>query len=216
MENDNSLFSKIFMWMFIGLAITFGVGYYISSDLNLILKIFQNSTYLIIAIAEVVIAIILGARINKMSPMTAKILFIAYAALTGLTFSSIFIVYEISSIIYVFAISAIIFLVFGLLGYFTKIDLTKISTILFMLLLGIIILSFANIFIGSETLDLGLCIIGLVVFLVYIAYDIQKIKRKLYNISNQENLAIYGALELYLDFINIFIRLLQLFGKNDN
>jgi FtsH-binding integral membrane protein len=114
----------------------------------------------------------------------------------------------------VFGITALIFLIFALIGYYTKIDLTKLGVYLFMALLGVIICSLINIFVGSATFDLGLTIVCLIIFIAYIAYDMQVIKKRLYHIAEEDNLAIYGALQLYLDFINIFIRLLQLFGKS--
>ena len=209
---DNKLFAKVFMWMFVGLAITFGTGYYVSINQNMLFNVF-GSYYWILVIAEIVVVIWLSARIKKMKPMTAKILFCLYSFLTGLTFSSIFVVYQITSIVYVFGITALIFLIFALIGYFTKIDLTKIGIYLFMALLGVIICSIINMFIGNSTFDLGLTIICLIIFIIYIAYDVQIIKRNLYMITEEDNLAIYGALQLYLDFINIFLRLLQLFGK---
>ena len=210
---NNKIFSKVFFWMFIGLAITFGVGYYVSINSNMLYNVF-NTYYLVLVIAELVVVIWLSARIRKMKPMTAKILFCLYSFLTGLTFSSIFVVYKITSIVYVFGITSLIFLIFALIGYFTKIDLTKIGIYLFMALLGVIICSIVNIFIGSETFDLGLTIICLIIFIIYIAYDIQIIKRNLYMIGEEDNLAIYGALQLYIYFINIFLRLLQLFGRS--
>ena len=213
MIESKNVFSKVFMWMFIGLAITFGIGYYVSVNPNMLFKEF-GGYYWLLVIAELVVVIWLSARIRKMKPTTAKILFCAYSFLTGLTFSSIFVVYEISSIIYVFGITALLFLIFALIGYFTKIDLTKIGVYLFMALLGVIICSIINIFVGSETFDLGITIVCLIVFIIYIAYDMQIIKRNLYLIPEEDNLAIYGALQLYLDFINIFLRLLQLFGRS--
>lgn len=213
MLEQNKIFSKVFFWMFIGLAITFGVGYYVSLNENMIYNIFGKSYWLLV-ITELVVVIVLSARIRKMQPMTAKILFCVYSFLTGLTFSSIFLAYNIMSIIYVFGITSLIFLIFALLGYFTKMDLTKIGIYLLMALVGIIICSIVNIFVGSETFDLGIMIICVLVFIVYVAYDVQVIKRNFYQIDREDNLAIYGALQLYLDFINIFLRLLQLFGKN--
>jgi len=213
MLQDNKIFSKIFFWMFIGLAITFGVGYYVALNENMLYNVF-SSYYIFLIIAEIVVVIWLSARIRKMSPTTAKILFCLYSFITGLTFSSIFVVYRMTSIISVFGITALIFLIFALIGHFTKIDLSKLSVYLFMALIGIIICSIINMFVGSETFDLGITIVALIVFIIYVAYDIQLIKRNLYQISEEDNLAIYGALELYLDFINIFLRLLQLFGKS--
>lgn len=213
MLQDNKIFSKIFFWMFIGLAITFGIGYYVSINENMLYNVFSKY-YIFLIIAELVVVIWLSARIRKMKPTTAKLLFCSYSFLTGLTFSSIFVVYQMTSIVMVFGITSLIFLIFALIGYFTKLDLTKIGTYLFMILLGIIICSLINMFVGSETFDLALTIICLIVFIVYVAYDIHIIKRNLYAIEEEDNLAIYGALQLYLDFINIFLRLLQLFGRS--
>ena len=213
MIQDNKIFSKIFFWMFVGLAITFGIGYYVSINENMLYNVFSKYYFLLI-IAELVVVIWLSARIRKMKPATAKILFCLYSFLTGLTFSSIFVVYQITSIVMVFGITSLIFLIFALIGYYTKIDLTKIGIYLFMILIGVIICSIINMFVGSNGFDLVLTIICLIVFIAYIAYDIQIIKRNLYYISEEDNLAIYGALQLYLDFINIFLRLLQLFGRS--
>jgi len=213
MLKENKLFSKIFFWMFIGLAITFGIGYYVSLNENMLFNVFSKY-YIFLIIAELVVVIWLSARINKMKPTTAKILFCLYSFITGLTFSSIFVVYHMTSIIMVFGITSLIFLIFALIGYYTNIDLTKLGIYLFMALLGVIICSIINMFVGSQTFDLGITIVCLVIFIAYIAYDVQIIKRKLLYINEEDNLAIYGALQLYLDFINIFLRLLQLFGKN--
>ena len=213
MIETNKLFSKVFMWMFIGLAITFGIGYYVSLNSNMLYNIFSKY-YFLFVIAELVVVIFLSARIRKIKPTTAKILFCAYSFLTGLTFSSIFVIYKLTSIIYVFGITALLFLVFALIGYFTKIDLSKIGVYLFMALIGVIICSIINMFVRSEGFDLGITIVCLLVFIAYIAYDMQVIKRNLYLIPEEDNLAIYGALQLYLDFINIFLRLLRLFGNS--
>ena len=210
----NKIFSKVFLWMFIGLAITFGVAYYVSTNDNMVYNLFSGSKYWIFWLLEFVVVIVLSARIHKLNPMTAKVLFLLYSGLTGLTLSSVFILYDIISIVYTFAITSGLFLVFGLLGYFTKIDLTRIGIYLVMALFGVIIASLINMFIGSEVFDLGLCILALVIFLAYVAYDIQLIKRNMYGIDREDNLVIYGALQLYLDFINLFIRLLRFFGKN--
>ena len=200
------------MWMFIGLAITFGIGYYVSLNENMLYNVFAKYFFVFI-IAEFLVAFILSLRIRQMNPLTAKILFCVYSFLTGLTFSSIFVVYKVTSIVYVFGITSLLFLVFALIGYFTNIDLSKIGIYLFMALLGVIVCSIINIFVKSSTFDFVITIICLIVFIAYIAYDIQVIKRNLYSIPETDNLAIYGALQLYLDFINIFLRLLRLFGN---
>ena len=213
MLESNKIFSKVFFWMFIGLAITFGVGYYVSLNENMLYNVFSKYLWFFL-IAEFIVVIALSAGIRKMQPLTAKILFCVYSFLTGLTFSSIFVVYNITSIVFVFGITSLLFLIFALIGYYTKVDLSKLGVYLLMALLGVIICSIINIFVGSETFDLGITIVCLLVFIAYIAYDIQVVKRNLYLIENEDNLAIYGALELYLDFINIFLRLLRFFGNS--
>ncbi len=215
MLQDNKIFSKIFFWMFIGLAITFGIGYYVSLNENMLYNVFSKY-YIFFIIAEIVVVIWLSARINKMNPTTAKLLFCLYSFITGLTFSSIFVVYQMTSIIMVLGITSLLFLIFALIGYYTKIDLSKIGIYLFMGIIGIIICSIINMFVGSSTFDLVVTIIALIIFIAYVAYDIHIIKRRLYYIQEEDNLAIYGALQLYLDFINIFLRLLQLFGRSND
>lgn len=214
--NNSKIMSKVFLWMFIGLAVTFLTGSYIANDPSLILEIFEGGSVFLIFIVELAIVIFLTARIHKMKPLTAKIMFLLYSVVTGLTFASVFVVYDITSIIYVFLATALIMLVFAALGYFTKLDLTKLSTFLFMAIIGILIMSIINMFVGNEQLSLGICIISVLVFIVYIAFDVQKVKQ-LYeqNVLPEDNLAIYGALQLYLDFINIFLDLLRIFGDRD-
>lgn len=212
---ENKLYSKMFLWMFIGLLVTFVTGFYVSTNENMLYNILNTGLYWVIFIAEFITVIVLSARIGKMSKQTAIICFILYSFLTGLTFASIFVLFEMPSIIMVFLGTSIVFGVFAFLGYTTNMDLTKIGTILFMGLLAVILVSIINIFIGNSMVDLILNIIGIVIFLGYIAYDIQKVKR-LEGRIDEDNLAIYGALELYLDFINLFIRLIQLFGRRND
>ena len=208
----NKTLSKVFTWMFIGLLITFLTGYYVSLNEFALAKIFSGYTYIIIAIIEFILVIYLSARITKMSPTTARICFLLYSFITGITFGAIFIVYEITSIIYTFLITAIVFGLCALIGKTTKLDLTKMGSYLIIGLFGVILCSIVNIFLKSSGFELVLSIITIIIFLGLTAYDIQKIQ-KLEGIIPEENLPIYGALELYLDFINIFIELLKIFGK---
>ena len=147
-----------------------------------------------------------------MKPMTARICFLLYSFVSGLTFSSIFVGFELSSVLYVFLIAAVVFAIFGAIGYFTNIDLNKISTYLLMALLAIIICSIVNLFIGNSTFDLIISIIALLVFFGFTAYDIQKVKILSNMGMDHEVVAINGAFELYLDFINIFLHLLSIIG----
>lgn len=214
MEN-NKVFGKVFMWMFIGLLITFLTGYVVSSNDNMLYNIFSGGTYFILIIIELVLVVYLSARIHKMQVTTARIVFILYSFVSGLTFGSIFIVFKMSSIMLIFLITAILFGIFSLIGRFTKLDLTKAGTILLMMLLGIVICTFVNVFLKNDTLDLFVSYISIIVFLGFTAYDMQKIKMLSYEFDDEDKIAIIGALELYLDFINIFIDLLRIFGKRD-
>lgn len=209
----NNVMSKVFLWLFLGLALTFGVGYYVSTNSTMLYNIFSDGKHLLFAIIEIVIAIFLSVRINKMSSMTAGICYLLYAGFSGLTFSSIFVIYEITSIMYVFGIAAVLFLIFGIIGACTKLDLSKISTFLFMGLIGLLLAYVVGIFIDNSNFDFMLAVVGIVLFLGFTAYDIQGIKKNWYGITSEDNQAIFGALQLYIDFINIIIDLLRIFGK---
>lgn len=210
---QNKIFSKIYGWMFIGLMISFITGYYVSTNENMLYNIFSTNMYWILALVEIAVVIWLSAGIRKMNIITAKTLYVLYSILTGLTLSVIFIAFKISSIIYVFGITSIMFALMAIFGRNTKYDLTKIGTILFVGLIGIIIATLINMFIGSETFDLFICIIGIIIFTIYIAYDVQKIKLIAQTLE-EDKAVIICAFELYLDFINLFIELLRLLGKN--
>lgn len=212
----NKIYPKTFMYLFIGLLITFLTGYYVQTNQDMLEFIFTGGTYIFLVILELGVAIFLSARITKMSPITAKTCYLLYSFLSGLSFSSVFVIYKLESILMVFLVAAALFLIFALIGYFTKLDLTKIGTYLLMILLGVVICSVINVFVGNETFDIVVTCISIVVFLGYIAYDIQQVKR-LEGMIDDENLAVISAFQLYLDFINIIYDLLRLFGNfNDD
>lgn len=212
---ENKIYSKIYFWLFIGLLITFATGLYTSTNQDALSVIFSNGYYWIFVLLELGLAIFLSARIHKMQPTTAKITYLLYTFLSGLTFSSLFIVYKLESIMLVFAVTAILFLIFAAIGHFTKLDLSKIGTYLLMMLIGIILCTLVNVFLQNSTFDMIVSGASVVIFLGFIAYDVQKIKR-LNGYLVEDNLAVLGAFELYLDFINIVIDLLRLFGKSDD
>lgn len=210
----NKILSKTFLWMFIGLVVTFLTGYVISTNAVMANNIFGGSRYILFIIAEFVLVIVLSARIFKMNPAVAKACFILYAFMSGLTFSSVFIVYELTSIMYVFLLAAGLFGILAFVGATTKVDLSKIGTYFFVGLIGVIILALVNaLLIHSTGLELGISIVCLLLFVGVTMYDIQKINNLRDADLPEDNLAIYGALELYLDFINIFLDLLRLIGN---
>lgn len=211
---DNKLISKSFLWMCIGLLVTFVTGFGVASNERMLENIFNGSSFWLFVILEFVLVIVLSWRCMKMSPVAAKICFILYAFVSGLTFSSIFVVYDIASIMMVFLVSSVIFGVMAFIGYKTNVDLTKLGFYLMMGLIAVIVVSVINIFIGSNGLEMALSIICVLLFIGITAFDVQKIKSLEESGLPEDNLAIYGALELYLDFINIFIDLIRIIGEN--
>lgn len=211
---ENRIFNKVFLWMFVGLMITFITGYVVSMNPNMLYNIFSSGLQIYIYIAEILIVFYLTRRIFKMSGITARVLFCLYSFFTGLTFSVLFAYFEISSIIYVFGITALTFGIFAVIGATTKMDLSKIGNILVMGLFALLIISVINFIIKSSQLDMILSCLFLIIFMAITAYDIQKIRKLQESFQDENKIAIIGALELYLDFINIFLQLLRLFGKN--
>lgn len=218
-DNNNGIskfFSKVYLWMFIGLLISGGVAYYTSITPSMIK--FVYGSYGWILITELIVVIAFSALRKKVSPGIAKVLFVTYAAVSGLTLSSIFLVYKIQSIGMVFLSSSLMFGLLAVYGYITKTDLSSFGKILLFALLAIIIMSVINIFDHNGTFGIIISIISIVVFLGLTAWDMQALKAMYNYYANDEKelgkIAIYGALDLYLDFINIFLQLLNLFGKS--
>ncbi len=211
--NISDLYKKTFFLMFLGLLATGLVSWYTYAS-GLFEKILIDGTFNLLIIAEVLFVLIFSATMRKMSPTVVQILFFVYSALNGITMSVIFAVYQLSSITLVFFASSILFAIFAFIGNYTKIDLSKLSPILFGTLIVGVIVSIINLFIGNSLLDIGLSWVILFTFFGVTAYDMQKLKSLANsNIVDINKLHIYGAFELYLDFINIFLRILRLFGR---
>ncbi len=213
----NTFIAKVYAWMSFALIVTALVAMYIAFNPKLAKLIIGNQILFFgLIIGEVLLVIAISALINKMSAATATALFFAYAAMNGLTLSVIFLAYTASSITSTFFITAGTFGVMSAYGYFTKSDLTTIGNICMMALIGIIIAVVVNIFLASNTLNLIISCIGVLVFVGLTAYDTQKIKQigESVDEASEEGRkgAVMGALALYLDFINLFLMLLNLLG----
>lgn len=213
----SALFKSVYMQMAAALSITGLVAYFLSQSQDFWLFLTNNTSLIwVVLIAQIVLVIWLSARFTRMSMTTATLLFILYSAMMGVTMSTIFMVYTMSSIASVFFITAGMFLVMSLLGYFTRMDLTRLGSVLFMALIGVIIASLVNIFLKSEMLYWVVSYVAVVVFVGLTAYDTQKIKQMLVEYGEVDEmgykLALFGALTLYLDFINLFLYLLRIFG----
>lgn len=215
-----ALMRKVYVWMTMALAITGICAYGVATSPNIMQMIYGNSmTIWVLFIVELGLVFYTTARIQKLSLTTATTLFIIYSALNGVTLSGIFIVYSMTSIAKVFFITAGTFVAMALYGYFTKTDLSKIGNILFMALIGLIIATVVNLFLKSAMFDLILCYIGVGIFVGLTAWDSQKIKHMLamqVDMSESaQKIALMGALSLYLDFINLFLYLLRIFGNRN-
>jgi FtsH-binding integral membrane protein len=162
----------------------------------------------------------MSARFNKMSAQSMMMVFILFAVLMGISLSTIFIIYPIGTIYGTFGVTAITFAIMAVVGYTTKTDLTKFGSLLMMGLIGIIVAMVVNMFMKSAMMDYIISIIGVLIFTGLIAYDMQKLKRigmgVEYGTQTESKLALMGALSLYLDFINLFLFMLRIFGGNRN
>ncbi len=213
---QRKVLSQAFGWLGLGLLLAFITAFVTTLNQDLMRIIFGSLggySYFLFVILELVLVIVFSTRITKMKPLTAKIFYLAYCCLTGLTLAGIFVVYTITSIIYVFLATSICFGAFALIGKYTKVDLTKWGVYLFFALIAIIILEIINIFVMNNTLNMILCIVGVLLFCAYTAYDVKKALDKSY-MADQENKGIYCAFQLFIDFINLFLDLLRLFGKS--
>ncbi len=218
-KNENGIskfFTKVYLWMFIGLLLSTISSYF--TFINPAMNSFVYNAFGLILIIELIVVITFSLLRRKVSPMGAKIMFIVYSIISGLTLSSIFIVYKLSSIITVFLSAAVMFGLLALYGYFTNQDLTSFGKLLIFGLLAVVIMSIINIFVTSQSFDITISIISIIIFLGLTAWDMQNLKKIYYYYENDyealDKSAIYGALDLYLDFINIFLDLLRLFGKS--
>jgi len=212
---ENKLYSGVFMWLFVGLLVTFGSGYVLSLYPEAVINIMGGVGYIIAIVVEIAVAIFFSVRITKMSKNTAIFCYLLYSLVTGVTFSTIFLTFELTSLMTVFGITSLVFGIFAFFGMVTKLPLNKIGSFLLMGLLATIIASLVNLFLGSTGFDMGICIVGIVIFIGYIAYDVKQLP-DLFNTIGEEKGAIFGAFQLYLDFINLFLRLLQILGNSSN
>ncbi len=209
---------KVYIWMAGGLVLTGLIAFQVARSETLIRYLIVNQwVFFSLIIAQLALVMALSFLANRVSGAVAAAMFIAYSALNGLTLSVIFLIYTSGSIAQVFFISAGVFTAMSVYGFVTKRDLTTMGTYLGMALFGIIIAMLVNFWLKSGTLDFVVSIIGVIIFVGLTAYDTQKLKNLALArpevATGPENPAILGALALYLDFINLFLMLLRLFGR---
>ena len=214
-EGLRSYLLQVYNYMGLGLAITGAIAFLVASTPALYGPIFGTPLKWVVMLAPLGFVFFLGAKIRTMSVSAAQLTFWAFAAVMGLSMASIFLVFTGASIARVFFITAGMFGAMSLYGYTTKRDLSGFGSFLFMGLIGIIIAMVVNIFLASAALQFAISVIGVLVFVGLTAYDTQRIKEMYYELDASDvagRKAIMGALSLYLDFINMFVMLLHLFG----
>ena len=210
----NSVLTNTFFRMFLGLLASAITAFYVYYS-GLYVSLFTNGAYIGLAIAEVVVVLVFSLAFRKLSPTVVTILYFAYAFLNGFTLSVIFAAYELKSVTYAFVGTAVLFGALSFIGAKTKKDISKWGTMLSIALLVGVVLSIINLFLGNSFLDIVLDWAILFMFFGLTIYDTNKIKlMQEQGFCDDEKLYVYGAMELYLDFINIFLRILSIFGKS--
>lgn len=218
-ETFAAVLRRVYTWMALGLLVTAGVAAFVSVSPLFQVLAGQPLIFLMLMLAELGLVIGLSWGINRISPATAMLLFFIYAALNGLTFSVLFVVYTLGSVASTFLATSALFGVMSVIGYTTKTDLSKMGSFLFMGLIGLIIAMLVNLFWTNTVLGWIVTFAGILVFLGLTIYDTQRIKRmtaaalQAGDDNVQARMGILGALSLYLDFINLFLFILRLTGR---
>ncbi len=214
--DTNQVLTNTFFRMFLGLLASALTALYVYKS-GLYISVLTSGSYIALGLVEIAVVLIFSLLFKKLSPTAVTLLFFTYAFINGFTLSVIFVAYEMTSIVYALAGTAVLFGLLSLIGYKTDKDISNWGTILTVALLVGIILTIVNIFVGSSMLDIALDWAILFIFFGLTIYDMNKIKlMQQAGFCEDEKLYVYGAMELYLDFINIFLRILSLFGKRRN
>lgn len=214
---------KCFVWMAIGLLVTAGVAYLMYSTgayMNLLISLAKSGLSIVMLLPlfiQLGVVIFFSSRLYKMSVTTSKICYLVYSVITGITFSTLPAIYGLDTMFLAFGFTSILFFSLVVIGNTMKLDLTKYSSLIVGALITLIVISVIGIFLNIPSFDIYVCYAAVFIFLIITAYDVQKIKQN-YEIARQDDemlgkLAIYGAFELYLDFINIFLYVLRILGK---
>ena len=214
----NQYVAKTFLWMFVGLMVTFGTAYLGYWSGLLAFAFLTPRVPVLLLVAELAVVLVLSARIHKLHVGTARVLFLLYAVLNGVVFSTYFLMFEMATLIYIFALTAVYFGIFALYGRFTKRNLSGFRPFIIGGLIFLLVVSVLSLFLPLGGLDRIVCLIGIALFLGITAYDSQKIGQ--YYVAYQgdsamlQRASIFSALQLYLDFINLFLYLLRFFARN--
>ena len=209
---------RTFLWMFLGLMVTFGISVFLYLT-NLTAAIYQyNSAPVVLLVAEVLVVVVLVARIHKLTVGTARGLFLFYSLLNGVVISTWLYIYALESVVLVFGLTALYFGALAAYGYLTKSDLSSLRSILFAGLIFLLVYGVLSWFLPLSSMDRIASFIGIIVFLAYTAFDTQMIRANYTYYCGYpdmlEKAAVFSALQLYLDFINLFLYLLRFLGRS--
>jgi FtsH-binding integral membrane protein len=213
--------NKVYALMSIGLFLTGGVAYIVGNNETLVMSLFTGMSRWVVMFAPLIVVFAMGSMINRLRASTAQLIFYGFSALMGLSISYIFMIYTSVSIAQTFLVTAIAFAGLSLYGYTTKRDISGMGSFLIMGVIGLIVASIINIWMQSPALMYAISILGVLIFAGLTAYDTQKIKNTYIQMARNgqsdwiEKSAIMGALSLYLDFLNMFMFLLHLFGNRN-
>ena len=216
----NQYVARTFGWMFVGLMITFLLAAVLAMT-GAVIYLFVNPYIpMVLLIAELVVVLVLSAGILKRPVGVTRVLFAVYSILNGLVFSAYFVIYDVANLVVIFGLTALFFGAFSLYGRFTKTDLSKLRPLLIGGLFFLLIAGLLAMFLNLSSMERIICMVGIVVFLCFTAYDVQKIKANYEYFYGDavllQKASIYSALQLYLDFINLFLYLLRFLGRGRN
>ena len=213
----NEYYTKTYAWMFLGLMVTFLLAWGMAASGAVFYLFAIPSIAIILLVAEVAVVLVFSSRIHKQSVGTSRALFLVYSLLNGVVFSVYFVLFEMASLIAIFGLTALFFGAFALYGRFTKTDLSRLRPFLIGGLIFLLVAALLSFFIRMSGMERLICMAGIVIFLCFTAYDNQKIKANYQffygDAALLQKASIYSALELYLDFINLFLYLLRFMGK---
>jgi FtsH-binding integral membrane protein len=222
-DSTRKFLANVFMWMFVALGVSATMAFIFNADVSL-KQIVQDPITLaptglgiLAMLSPLIFVLVIRFGLNRLSYGVLALIFVAYAAVTGISFSIILSIYTSSSVLGVFLTTSVVFGIMAIAGYTTKTDLTKFGSILIMFLIGIVVASLVNMFLHSSGLNMLISYIGVAVFVGLTAYDVQKLRNigagLTYGDATASKMALMGGLTLYLDFINLFLFMLRIFGR---
>ena len=216
----NQYVARTFGWMFVGLMITFLLAAVLAMTGAVVYLFVKPYIPMVLLIAELVVVLVLSAGILKRPVGVTRVLFAVYSILNGLVFSAYFVIYDVANLVVIFGLTALFFGAFSLYGRFTKTDLSKLRPLLIGGLIFLLVAGLLTMFLNLSSMERIICMVGIVVFLCFTAYDVQKIKANYEYFYGDavllQKASIYSALQLYLDFINLFLYMLRFLGRGRN